>query len=111
MKNLKIEHNGQVSIAIVSRPQALNALNREVMDELHELIESFYRDSNVRGLILTGEGEKAFVAGADIKELAILTQEQAMELANLATDGSKERYMTIAKEWMKLASDIERAAN
>jgi hypothetical protein len=40
-----------------------------------------------------------------------LLAEQAMVLANLATDGSKERYMTIAKEWMKLASDIERAAN
>ena len=81
MKNLEIQHIGQVLTATVTRPKALNALNAELVGELEDLIQDFYRNDDIRGLILTGEGEKAFVAGADIKELAILNREQALELA------------------------------
>src|SRR5687767_6607457 len=81
MKNFLIQHVGQVLTATITRPKALNALNAEVLGELHDLIQDFCRNDSIRGLILTGEGEKAFVAGADIKELAILNQSQALELA------------------------------
>jgi enoyl-CoA hydratase len=81
MKNFLIKHVGQVLTATVARPKALNALNVEVMEELDRLIQDFYDNAEIRGLILTGDGEKAFVAGADIKELAILTREEALELA------------------------------
>ena len=81
MKNFQIQHVGQVLTATVSRPKALNALNAELLGELDDLIQDLYRNDDIRGLILTGEGEKAFVAGADIKELAILNRPQALELA------------------------------
>ena len=81
MKNLEIQHIGQVLTATITRPKALNALNAELVGELEDLIQDFYQNEEIRGLILTGEGEKAFVAGADIKELAILNREQALELA------------------------------
>ena len=81
MKNFLIQHIGKVLTATIARPKALNALNVEVMEELERLIQDFYDDYEIRGLILTGEGEKAFVAGADIKELAILTREEALALA------------------------------
>ena len=81
MKNFLIQHIGQVITATINRPKALNALNTEVLAELQELIQDLYRNDEIRGLILTGEGEKAFVAGADIKELAILNRAQALELA------------------------------
>ena len=81
MKNFLIQHIGQVITATITRPKALNALNTEVLGELQELIQDLYRNGEIRGLILTGEGEKAFVAGADIKELAILNRAQALELA------------------------------
>ena len=81
MKNLEIQHIGQVLTETITRSKALNALNAELVGELEDLIQDFYRNDDIRGLILTGEGEKAFVAGADIKELAILNREQALELA------------------------------
>ena len=81
MKNLEIQHIGQVLTATITRPKALNALNAELVGELEDLIRDFYQNDDVGGLIITGEGEKAFVAGADIKELAILNREQALELA------------------------------
>ncbi len=81
MKNFQIQHIGQVITATITRPKSLNALNAELLGELHDLIQDLYRNDDIRGLILTGEGEKAFVAGADIKELAILNRAQALELA------------------------------
>jgi enoyl-CoA hydratase len=81
MKNLQIEKRNNFVAATISRPHALNALNAELMEELAELIQQLYENGEIRGLVLTGEGNKAFVAGADIKELAILTQSQALELA------------------------------
>jgi enoyl-CoA hydratase len=77
--------NTQISARIltitVSRPEALNALNAEVMDGLREIIEKTYHDNEIGGIILTGEGEKAFVAGADITEFSKFTPAQALDLA------------------------------
>jgi enoyl-CoA hydratase len=70
-----------VLTVIVSRPDALNALNNEVLDGLHKIIQEAYQDPTIGGIILSGDGEKAFVAGADIKELSALDKEQAFALA------------------------------
>ncbi len=61
---------GQITI---NRPSKLNALNRATIQELHEAFENLESNSDVRVIIITGEGEKAFVAGADISEFASFT--------------------------------------
>lgn len=66
--NLLIEFKGKTAIITINRPQSLNALNTETIRELSEVLSELENDDNVRVLILTGSGEKAFVAGADIKE-------------------------------------------
>lgn len=65
----------------VNRPDKLNALNRQVMDELHDCFQAMQNDAEVRVVILTGAGEKAFVAGADVGELAALTPLEGQELS------------------------------
>ena len=67
-KNIKVEIDGQIAIVYLNRPQALNALNHELMSELADALEGFDADENVRVTILTGS-ERAFAAGADIKEM------------------------------------------
>jgi enoyl-CoA hydratase len=71
--------------ATINRPEKLNALNFLLIDELGALFQ-YAQSKEVRGVILTGMGEKAFVAGADIKELSTLSQQQAL---NLAQKGQK----------------------
>jgi enoyl-CoA hydratase len=70
LKNLRYEVEDGVALVTVDRPKVLNALNRETLSELSAVIEEAGSDPHVRVLILTGGGDKAFVAGADIKELA-----------------------------------------
>ncbi len=80
-KNLIVEEKDGWLEAAVNRPAALNALNRETMGELEALATQLRERAELRGMILTGTGEKAFVAGADIAELADLTPPQAVEFA------------------------------
>ena len=76
--NLTIfEVSGGVALLTINRPDKLNALNRQVMAELDELFAEAETDPRIRGLILTGAGEKAFIAGADIAELARETPVEA----------------------------------
>ena len=65
--NLIYETDGPVATCTFNRPKALNALNTETMDELAHLISDFKDDNNLKVLILTGSGDRAFIAGADIK--------------------------------------------
>lgn len=67
-KNIKTEVEGPIAIVSLNRPQVLNALNHELMSELAEALEGFDADDSVRVIILTGS-ERAFAAGADIKEM------------------------------------------
>ena len=67
-KNIKTETDGPIAILSLHRPQALNALNHELMLEVAEALEGFDRDEQIRVIILTGS-ERAFAAGADIKEM------------------------------------------
>src|SRR3972149_6566975 len=68
-RNLLAEKRGEVLVVTIQRPQQLNALNAETMGELDSVCGELDSDETVRAVILTGGGEKAFVAGADIKEL------------------------------------------
>src|SRR5713226_682508 len=69
-ENLLYEKKDQIGYITFNRPKVLNALNRRTMEELGDLLAGARHDPGVRALILTGAGEKAFVAGADINELA-----------------------------------------
>lgn len=81
MDNLKIDHTDGIVTVYISRPEAMNALNLKTLSELIVVLQQAYEQPDYRGLILTGDGEKAFVAGADIKELAALTRDQALAFA------------------------------
>ena len=65
--NLIYETDGPIAICTFNRPKALNALNTETMDELSHVISIFKDDNSLKVLILTGSGDRAFIAGADIK--------------------------------------------
>jgi enoyl-CoA hydratase len=72
-ENLLIEREGAFAILTVNRPKVLNALNTRTLDELRRAILELTHDDSVRALVLTGAGDKAFIAGADINELAVQT--------------------------------------
>ena len=68
-KNLLYEKTDGIGIVTVNRPKVLNALNSEVFTELYELFQTIEDDPDARVVILTGSGDKAFIAGADIAEM------------------------------------------
>ena len=69
---LTLERDGAVCVLTLSRPEKLNALNHALLAELDDAVTSLQADRSLRVVIVTGAGEKAFVAGADIGELAVL---------------------------------------
>ena len=69
-ENLLLERDGAVAIVTLNRPKVLNALNNQTLAELSACMATLQADESVRAIILTGAGEKSFVAGADINELA-----------------------------------------
>ena len=75
MTNILLEKKGLIAVATINRPKALNALNSEVLTDLDELVSTVKADADIRALVITGSGEKAFVAGADIGEMSTLTKE------------------------------------
>ncbi len=79
--NVLIERDGATAIVTINRPTVLNALNTQTLDELHRAILELKQDEDVRVVILTGAGEKSFVAGADINELAVQTPTSGREHA------------------------------
>src|SRR5579863_9476765 len=68
-RNIRVETRGPVGIVTLDRPQALNALNAELIAELGTALDAFEADATIGAIVLAG-GEKAFAAGADIKEMA-----------------------------------------
>ncbi len=72
-ENLAVERDAGVEVITIARPKVLNALNAQTLTELSQAIDVAGADDDVRVLILTGEGDRSFVAGADINELAIQT--------------------------------------
>lgn len=78
-ETLIYEMRDGLAYVTLNRPEKLNALNQKVMKELGACFEDIQRDDDVKAVILTGAGEKAFVAGADINELAVQTPMQGKE--------------------------------
>ena len=78
---LKIEHNNGVTVLTISAPKTLNALNSSILKELNDFIDNL--EATTRVLIITGDGEKSFVAGADISEMAHLNEPQGEEFGRL----------------------------
>lgn len=76
-KNILIDSQEGITTITFNRPKAMNALNGELLEELSAALEDITGDESVRVLVLTGAGEKAFVAGADITELATFNSLQA----------------------------------
>ena len=72
-ENLLFDRDGAIAVVTVNRPRVLNALNSQTVDDLRRAMLECKRDEGVRVIILTGAGEKSFVAGADINELALQT--------------------------------------
>ncbi|QNR25878.1 enoyl-CoA hydratase-related protein [Croceimicrobium hydrocarbonivorans] len=81
--NLLLEISDSIAVITLNRPKQLNALNKETIAELHQALEGLKNDAEVRVVILTGSGEKSFVAGADIKEFANFSVTEGTELAAL----------------------------
>ena len=77
---LTLLENGIYTI-VINRTDKLNALNKTVMDELNTAIDEVYNNAEIRSVIITGAGQKAFVAGADISEFVGLSKEQGMAMA------------------------------
>jgi enoyl-CoA hydratase len=71
MNNIQLDRDGAVATITINRPKVLNALNSETIDELRRTILELKHDASVRSVIITGAGDKSFVAGADINELAV----------------------------------------
>lgn len=85
--NLLTEYNDGILIVTINRPQALNALNRQTLDDLRQLFEEdALKIEGLRGVVLTGAGEKSFVAGADISEFTGLDAEGGIDMAQNGHD-------------------------
>lgn len=86
MTHILFEKKGNIAIALIDRPKALNALNSEVLNDLNTLVDTVNADPEIRVLILTGSGEKSFVAGADIGEMSNLTKEEGEAFGKKGND-------------------------
>lgn len=85
-ENILVENNGHVAKITINRPSQMNALNRNTIAELHTALNEANNDKNIGIVILTGAGEKAFVAGADIKEFADFSVEEGKKLAQVGQE-------------------------
>ncbi|MDG1261838.1 MAG: enoyl-CoA hydratase-related protein [Flavobacteriales bacterium] len=94
MNNILLEHTDHVAVVTVNRPSQLNALNSETIAELSKVLDELAGNDDVRAIVLTGSGEKAFVAGADIKEFADFSQEEGRRLS---AEGHKMLFNKLEK--------------
>lgn len=80
-ENILVEKKDKIAQITINRPSKLNALNKATIEELHQAFKQLDADNAIRAIIITGSGEKAFVAGADISEFANFNEAQGAELA------------------------------
>lgn len=80
-ENILVEKHQEITIIFVHRPSKLNALNKATIEELHDALKNANNDKETKVIILTGSGEKAFVAGADIAEFAHFSETEGGQLA------------------------------
>lgn len=82
-RSITVEVEDYIATITINRPEALNALSVDVLNELHGVFETFEEEQNTGVIILTGAGDKAFIAGADIKYMQKLGREGALEFGKL----------------------------
>ena len=92
MSVIKTTLEDHIAIITINRPEAYNAMNPDVIESLENQINEFINDDNVGVIILTGAGDKAFVAGADIKRMNEMTQKEALEF------GKSGQHLTLTIE-------------
>jgi enoyl-CoA hydratase len=80
-ENITYEVKGSIGYITMNRPKVMNALNRRTVEELYTAFQAAKEDATVKGIILTGAGEKAFIAGADIAELSAIDGDKAGEFS------------------------------
>ena len=80
-QNLRLERRDQVTVLFVNRPQVMNAINRETLAVIADAVRAFTADATQGALVVTGQGEKAFISGADINELAPLGPAAAEDIS------------------------------
>lgn len=80
-ENILAEKDNGIAVVTINRPAKLNALNKATIQELHEAFKALDADAEVKAIIVTGSGEKAFVAGADISEFANFSEDEGRKLA------------------------------
>lgn len=83
MKNIIIEKDNKVKTVTINRPNSLNALHKEILEELLDCFQELSKDLNTKAIILTGSGQKAFVAGADISCMQNLDAGKSRAFAQL----------------------------
>ncbi len=92
-QNIVAEHEDHLGFITIDRPNKLNALNKATIKELHDAFVTLDDDQDIRAIIITGRGEKAFVAGADISEFADFDASQGKDLA---AKGQQELFDLVA---------------
>jgi enoyl-CoA hydratase len=80
-ENILLEKENKITLITINRPESLNALNAKTIQEISSALDEISADTSCRVIILTGSGQKSFVAGADIKEFSDFGKEKAEELA------------------------------
>ncbi len=92
-QNILEQNNHGILTITINRPSKLNALNKETIEELHRVLKNAGEDEEIKVIILTGSGEKAFVAGADISEFADFSVEEGSQLA---AEGQRKLFDLVA---------------
>ena len=96
-EHLLVEQQGKTAIVIINREEKLNALNGAILKELALVLDVLCTDQTVRGVIITGKGERAFVAGADIKEFLELDAAGASELSRAGHENVMNKIQNFPK--------------
>jgi enoyl-CoA hydratase len=91
-ENLVVNYKDKIAVVTINRPKNLNALNKLTISELKLCFQDLESNINVRAIILTGSGDKAFIAGADIKEFADFSEAEGKELAKY---GQEQLFNTV----------------
>lgn len=96
-ENILLSSQGKTAVLTINREDKLNALNMQTLSELSEALDKVAADDSLRGLIITGRGEKAFVAGADIKEFLDQSAVQASELSRYGQENVMNKIHNFTK--------------
>ena len=93
-ENILVQIEAAIATVTINRPEKLNALNKATITELHKAVKELEKNKEVKAIVLTGSGDKAFVAGADVSEFAHFSKKQG---AKLASKGQKLLFNFIEK--------------